>query len=127
MKGKPSFGRPRDIATITDFGVTPAGITSSRIYVDVLYACNAGGAVASNIIYAINACTGDVIGGITIAGATNGAWDDLAVQVCPHPMSGSCIFVHDVNTQTVYIVQEESNPASFISKPADKTIVYTYK
>ncbi|XP_046351157.2 uncharacterized protein LOC124131731 [Haliotis rufescens] len=127
MRCKPSFGRPRDIATIKDFDVTPAGITSSGIYVDVLYASNAGGAVASNIIYAINACTGDVIGGITITGATNGAWDDLAVQACPHPMSGTCIFVHDVITQTVYIVQEESNPASFISKPADKTIVYTYK
>ncbi|XP_067664879.1 uncharacterized protein [Haliotis asinina] len=131
--GKPAFGSPGDVATISssdgdDIVVAPTGLASSGTYADVLYFINGGTADENlNTVYAINADSGEVIGGINITDAVNMNWQGLAVQVCPEAMDGYCIYVHDVESNTVYIVQEESNPASFVSKAADKTIVYTFK
>ncbi|XP_071099334.1 uncharacterized protein [Haliotis cracherodii] len=133
--GKPAFGGPRDIATISSSDekvlVAPTGLASSGVYVDVLYYINADTETENyNRVYAINAHTGEVVGAITITNAMTDPsenWQGLAVQGCPEPMDGSCIFVHDVGLNIVYIVQEESNPASFTMKDAAKIIMYTYK
>ncbi|XP_067667646.1 uncharacterized protein [Haliotis asinina] len=131
--GKPTFGSPGDVATISrsdgdDIVVAPTGLASSGTYADVLYFINGGTADENlNTVYAINADSGDTAGGINITDTVNVNWQGLAVQICPGAMDGYCIYVHDVESNTVYIVQEESNPASFVSKAADKTIVYTFK
>lgn len=99
--------------------VEASGLVASRQFPGVLYAHNDSGDGAR--VFAFDD-TGTAIATLTIAGATNLDWEDLAIGPCP---SGSCIYVGDIGDnnlnrpiKTIYRFGEPD----LIGGPADVTI-----
>jgi hypothetical protein len=70
--------------------IEASGIVASRVHAGVLYAHNDSGDSAR--VFAFSD-TGVPIATLTIAGATNEDWEDIAIGPCP---TGSCIYVGDI-------------------------------
>ncbi|XP_046575879.1 uncharacterized protein LOC124283886 [Haliotis rubra] len=88
-----------------------SGLAASRIHDGILYGINDHtSSTVENKVYAINANTGALAATLTITGATNWDWEDIAVGPCPD--SGSCIYIGDIGNSngisqnTVYRVKE---------------------
>ncbi|XP_046332407.2 uncharacterized protein LOC124115445 [Haliotis rufescens] len=102
-----------------------SGLAASRIHDGILYGINDHtSSTVENKVYAIDANTGVLKATLTIRGATNWDWEDIAVGPCPD--SGSCIYIGDIGSHngisqnTVYRVRE---PATL----EDKAIAYLDK
>ncbi len=83
--------------------VEASGLVASRAHPGVLYAHNDSGDTAR--VFAFDD-TGTPLATLTISGATNTDWEDIAIGPCP---AGSCIYVGDIGdnstnriTKTVY-------------------------
>jgi hypothetical protein len=60
--------------------VETSGLAASRVHAGVLYSLNQHG--DTNRIFALNPCNGSLLATITITGATNTDWEDIAVGTC---------------------------------------------
>ena len=86
------FAPATQTGVVTDHDIDEAsGCAVSRLNRNVLYTLNDHG--GKNRVYAVN-INGTLVGELTIDGATNVDWEDLAVGPCDNTNSfSSCIYI----------------------------------
>ncbi|XP_041356058.1 uncharacterized protein LOC121373459 [Gigantopelta aegis] len=105
-----------------------SGLAASRRHPGFLYVINDHGGLPR--LYVISTSTAHVVAVLTVAAASNGDWEDLAVGPCPG--GGSCIYIGDIGeaghkpNNVIYRVREPDDVTKDQTVPLDSTLKYTW-
>ncbi|XP_052269662.1 uncharacterized protein LOC127871061 isoform X2 [Dreissena polymorpha] len=128
----PHFEHGVKVATVSSNEIHEAsGLCASRLHRDVLYTHNDSGDHTGSI-YAISAHDGSTIAQITIHGATNIDWEDIACGKCPGHPQEFCIYIADIggNTHaaanTIYRIKEPATFSSHLTVDLDSTLTFAW-
>jgi hypothetical protein len=122
-------GDPVAIGAITNIGSTElSGLAASHTLANVLWTHGDSG--GDPVIYSVDATTAAVGGTLSLTGATNTDWEDIATAPCA---AGRCIYVSDTGDNklgrskvSIYEVAEPSTSPLGVTLVADTRYEMTY-